>query len=305
MGGLPQINHPCDLSRAISWNPRYNDILGIFETMEIWNGAVPMIKGSTNEKAFLLWKELLEQGRYLPATAGSDTHNIYANDYHAYFDRIDWLLEQLCRGSLSLPEEISQEIIPLYRLMQEMLPILKKWANRNLTSAGVRTYVYVPGEVTQGKLLSALRKGHSFLTNGPVLIPEIEGRLPGETVQVKDMKENRVSIRLRLMANRPLKQVTLYMNGNRVMRFPLEVRDTIQGSSDYGSSDYSSSDYSNSDYSDCDNSDCGYSDSDNHSYDYSRVLPDIDIGETDWIFFVAEEDCTNMAITNPIFIKRN
>ncbi|MGF7141661.1 hypothetical protein HNQ56_000071 [Anaerotaenia torta] len=267
LGGLPQINHPCDLSRAISWNPRYNDIIGIFETMEIWNGSSPMIKGSTNEKAFRLWKELLEQGRYIPATAGSDTHNIYANDYHVYFDRMDWLMEQLCKGSLSLPEEMEEEISYLCRLLQEMLPILKKWANHNLTSAGVRTYAYVPGEVTQEKLLTALKKGHSFLTNGPVLIPEIGGKHPGETVSTE---EDRISIRLKLVSNRPLKQVMLHRNGNRVMRIPLEAQDAVQS-----------------------------------SYDYSRILSEIDIKETDWIFFVASDDCTNMAVTNPIFMKRN
>ena len=41
----------------------------------------------------------------------------------------------------------------------------------------------------------------------------------------------------------------------------------------------------------------------NGRYDYSRTLSGIDINGVKWIFFIAEDDCTNMAITNPIFIE--
>ncbi len=266
LGGLPQINHPCDQSRAISWNPRYIDIIHIFETMEIWNGSNPMMTGSTNDKAFHLWKQLLEEGCYIPATSGSDTHNIYANDYHGYFDKINWLGKLILEGDISLPNELNKEIAIFIKLYEAVFPILKKWANINLTSAGVRTYVHVKGEVTQEKLLDSLKHGHSFLTNGPILIPEIDGKLPGDTVIVS---EDRVNIKLRILANRPLKQLTIYSKGNRTARFPLENAETAQG-----------------------------------SYDYSRIIPDIAIEDVDWLFFIVEDDCTNMAITNPIFIER-
>ena len=37
-------------------------------------------------------------------------------------------------------------------------------------------------------------------------------------------------------------------------------------------------------------------------FDYSRTLEQISIKDTKWMFFVAYSDCTNLAITNPIFI---
>ncbi|MDF2908225.1 MAG: hypothetical protein K0R34_3546 [Herbinix sp.] len=266
LGGLPQINHPCDLSKAISWNTKYNDIIRIFETMEVWNGSNPMITGSTNYKAFLWWRQLLEEDCFIPATAGSDTHNIYANDYHIYFDKMDWLAERILERRVSLPKELDDQIASFTSMYQDMLPILKKWANNNLTSAGVRTYVHIEGEITQEKILDSLKQGRSFLTNGPILIPEIDGKLPGDTVL---SRADKVDIKLRLLANRPLKQVTLYSKGNKETRFTLDATDKVRG-----------------------------------CYDYSRILSDITINDVDWIFLIAEDDCTNMAITNPIFIKR-
>ncbi len=264
LGGLPQINHPRDRSKAISWNPEYNDILPIFETMEIWNGSTPMLEGTTNHEAFLLWRQLLEEGHYIPATAGSDTHNILANDYHTYYNRLCWLAELIIREKLPLPEELSTEIASLINLYERVMPILKKWAE-NLTSACVRNYVHVNGEVTQATLLSNLKQGHSFLTNGPILIPEVLGRLPGETVTPKP---DQADISIKLLANRPLKQLIIYSNGNKRTDIPLEAKHHVQD-----------------------------------SYDYSRLLHDIDLKDIKWMFFITKDDCNNMAITNPIFFK--
>ncbi len=264
LGGLPQINHPRDRSKAISWNEEYDDILQIFETMELWNGSNPMLEGTANHRAFLLWLKLLEEGRYIPATAGSDTHNILANDYHAYFNQLSWLAELITQKRLPIPKELTQEVASYIRFYKEVMPALKKWAE-NLTSACVRNYVHVTGEVTQSTLLSSLKQGHSFLTNGPILIPEISGKLPGETLAPKPDKTD---ISIKLLANRPLKQLLIYSNGNRRTDLSLETRDQMQG-----------------------------------SYDYSRILCDISLKDIKWMFFIAKDDCNNMAITNPIFFE--
>ena len=264
LGGLPQINHPRDRSRSISWNKEYEDMIQIFETMEIWNGSNPMMKGTTNYEAFLLWQKLLEEGRYIPATAGSDTHNIRANDYHEYMNKFLWLTELITSGKLLLPLELKEEVGSFILWSAKIMPLLKKWVE-NLTSACVRTYVHVKGEVTREKVLDSLKHGHSFLTNGPVLIPEIEGRLPGETLT---RTADYVNISLKLLANRPLTKLTICIDGDRTINYTLETMDTIQG-----------------------------------KYDYSRIIRDFHIKDVKWIFFIAEDDCTNMAITNPIFFK--
>ncbi|QHQ59830.1 hypothetical protein Ana3638_02605 [Anaerocolumna sedimenticola] len=264
LGGLPQINHPRDLSKSISWNNDYNDIIQIFETMEIWNGSNPMIKGSTNYEAFLLWKNLLEEGRYIPATTGSDTHNILGNDYHEYFNKLYWLFDLIKRDKVSLPKELDVDLAYLNKLFENVLPILKKWSEY-LTSACVRTYAYVNGIVSQEKILDSLKQGHSFLTNGPILIPEINGKIPGDRIHVTTDK---VNIKLKLLANRPIKKISIYCNGNKLLSFKLEPNNTLQ-----------------------------------EKYDYSRLFSDFDIKDVKWMFFIAEDDCTNMAITNPIFLN--
>ncbi len=266
LGGVAQINHPKDSNKSISWNNNFDDIIQIFDTMEIWNGSNPMIKGSPNYKAFLLWRRLLEEGRFIPATSGSDTHNILADDYHVYYNKLNWLAGLIINGGLSLPETLKDEAVSFLKLYQEMKPVFHKWLGSNLTSAGVRTYVQVKGEITQDKLLAGLKKGNSFLTNGPILIPDIDGMLPGDTVR---RKADKISIRLKLLSNRPLKKLTIHTNGNRIRNYPLEPADTGKG-----------------------------------TYDYSRILSGIDIKNVKWMFFTAEEDCTNMAITNPIFFVR-
>ena len=65
-GGIPQLNHPRDYSVSTSFNPAFYDMLDIFQTMEIWNGSHPMYYGTVNADAAQLWRELLEQGRYIP-----------------------------------------------------------------------------------------------------------------------------------------------------------------------------------------------------------------------------------------------
>jgi hypothetical protein len=110
-----------------------------------------------------------------------------------------------------------------------------------------------------------LKQGHSFLTNGPVLIPEIDGKLPGEIVS---SRLDKININIKLYANRPLRKLFLYFSGNRRKEYMLEPINYVNG-----------------------------------RYDYSRTLSGIDINGVKWIFFIAEDDCTNMAITNPIFIE--
>lgn len=264
LGGLPQINHPKDHSKAISWNMKYKDILSIFQTMEIWNGSNPMIQGSTNYKAFELWCELLEEGNYIPATTGSDTHNTLANDYHEIFDKFCWLAKLIKNKTIIIPDGLKDKAMYLLKIYEQM-PMIEKWAKTNLTSAGVRTFVHVEGDITEKKILESLKGGHSFLTNGPILIPKIHGKLPGDKLN-ENLDE--LDINLTLIANRPVKKLIIYKNGKRCQEIILKVLDAVNG-----------------------------------KFDYSQVISNVDIKNVKWMFFIAADDCTNMAITNPIFLS--
>ncbi len=152
--GMAQINHPMDRQRAISWNRNYDDIIGIFDTMEIWNGASPMMDKTTNGDAFSYWLYLIDNGVYLPATTGSDTHNIKADIYSTVIDCIK-KDENLCKT------------------FEKSLPIVEKWVERGQSSGCVRTYVDLYNkDVNANNIVEALKKGESFVTNGPLIIEE-------------------------------------------------------------------------------------------------------------------------------------
>lgn len=264
--GLPQLNHPRDLSISISWNPDFYDMTGIFETMEIWNGSNPMYFGTTNAMAAVFWRSLLEKGQFIPATTGSDTHNIKANDYHKLYGEMVWMCDYIKKifgtKEEAYVKEYLDELKDFVFICEKLLPMLEKWAETNLTSGGVRTYVHIEGERTTEKILDALRKGHSFLTDGPILIPSVNGKGPGETIKPSAKAE----CDIRLLANRKLTHFYVYTDQNRVTELPLkEISETL-------------------------------------SYDYSFKF-DFDLSDSKYVFFVAADDCTNLAISNPVLIE--
>lgn len=268
--GLAQLNHPRDNSVSISWNPNFYDMIDIFDTIEIWNGSNPMYYGTTNEKAAILWRDLLEKGLYRPATTGSDTHNIRANDYHKLMDELVVLRDAIrnIKPEDELWKEYRNELNCFLAIYDHILPTMEKWAETNLTSGGVRTYVKLDGIPTKERVLHALKTGHSFLTDGPILIPEINGAGPGETAEVTSRKPMKISVRV--LANRPLTTLSLYGNHGKQ-----EIYELIENDASVHQ----------------------------NYYDYSTTLSkDWSIGDQ-WVFFVVADDCTNLAITNPIFFK--
>ncbi|NLP47191.1 MAG: CehA/McbA family metallohydrolase [Epulopiscium sp.] len=264
--GLAQINHPKDLSPAISLNPKFMDMIEIFDTMEIWNGSNPMLRGTTNYAAVLLWLDLLEEGRFIPATTGSDTHNIRANDYNKMLDKITWLVTTAKSIVSVLPSELKSEVTYLICLYDKTVSLLENWAENSLGSGCVRTYVYLDKECLPENILSSLRKGNSFLTNGPILIPSIKNKIPGEMVEVG---HHQIDIDIKLISNKPLENLYIYTNGKKLTIIPLENKIN----------------------------------KDSKIFNYSQKLKDFNIEDIEWILFSAASDCTNLAITNPIFIQ--
>ena len=271
-GGLAQINHPRDLQKSISWNPNFEDMLDIFETMEIWNGSNPMMSGSTNDAARDLWHRCMQRGLFFPATTGSDTHNICADDYHILFDRIMDTMDAIRSQKTELEKEYPEEVHTMLEIGDRLLPILEKWAETCLTSGCVRTYVYFdatqPREVThnQAHILNLLRKGNSFLTNGPILIPRVSGKLPGERLKITD--DNALfDVDLKILANRRLKTLRIWTeNGLR-----REIK--IKGHKENG------------------------------FFDYSMSLQEAALDDN-YMYFTVQDDCTNMAISNPVIFCR-
>jgi hypothetical protein len=217
-GGLPQINPPHDRNPAISLDPKFTDMVEIFDTIEIWNGSNPMIPGTPNYDAFMFWMSLLEEGRFVAATSGSDTHNIWVDGFHVLLEKFSWMIAHGSELVDYLPVEQQDVLRYLIGALQETTPILEEWAENRLGSGCVQTYIQVEQALTVESVLDALRKGHSFLTSGPLLRVSLEGKGPGETLVTK---KTSVSADVTLLSNVPLDRLCLYTNGEQRTYIPL------------------------------------------------------------------------------------
>lgn len=265
--GLAQLNHPRDLQRSISWNPDFYDMIDIFETLEIWNGSNPMEKGTTNDKALKLWESLLGQGRYIPATAGSDCHNTKADDYNVLFDEMVCLYQSLKDADYKEIED-GEELYCFRLIMEKVINILEKWAETDLTSGGVRTYVYLDNDLNPENVMDALRHGCSFLTDGPILFFKILGDFPGSRIKTHS---NEAELEITLLSNRPVKTLEIHSDKGAPVVYDLQEETLTMSNGRF--------------------------------YDHSCRL-NMDVADINWIYLIARDDCTNMAITNPIFLDK-
>ncbi len=114
-------------------------------------------------------------------------------------------------------------------------------------------------------MLSALRSGHSFLTVGPILTIDVDGVPMGETAILKN---GTATVNIGLRSNRKLEKVMLYSAKGREYTVYLPEKESAP------------------------------------YYDYGTQLKDFVFEDEDYIFAVASGDVTNLAITNPVLIRK-
>ena len=104
------------------------------------------------------------------------------------------------------------------------------------------------------------------MTNGPILIPRVSGKLPGERLKITDDKAL-FDVDLKILANRRLKTLRIWTeNGLR-----REIK--IKGHKENG------------------------------FFDYSISLQEAALDDN-YMYFTVQDDCTNMAISNPVIFCR-
>jgi hypothetical protein len=261
-GGLAQLNHPCSFEIPTSFPAEFMDIITIFETMEIWNGSI-FIRGFPNDLAQTLWFSLLDKGIYIPAVCGSDTHNIKADDVHAIIGQFHLLCDAVAVMG-SLPVELQAIADWLMTVRKSVIPLFEVLAEQCLGTADVRNCVHVDGTVTEQSILEALRRGHTILTNGPLLFPAVNGKSAGETAVVRD---NKVDVMIELYAQKPLDKLSI-RSRKGVQEYILSKKEERDGLNNY-----------------------------------SFRLPQMDVSNADYLVFSAGSDITNRVITNPVFLR--
>ncbi len=85
-----------------------------------------------------------------------------------------------------------------------------------------RVYVHVDGDFTHDKWWDGLRKGNSFVTNGPLLLCRADGHLPGHVFRTEEGKPLALRLDLWLAGNDHVRHVELVHNGRVVQRLEVE-----------------------------------------------------------------------------------
>lgn len=196
-GAIATINHPFATS-VLGFN--FWEITEAFDAIEIWNGLYETNK-KENYNAKMKWFELLESHRngeikFLPATAGSDNHDIRGYYTAAFANR-------------SSEEGIWKD----------------NYLSRGRYSGSPATSVYVEGELTREKIMNAILNGNSYLTNGPRIIATIDGYIYGETVSLNS--RNSIEITIDLFSRDQVETIKIYQNG--IVIEEINVSDTYDG----------------------------------------------------------------------------
>jgi len=178
-GGLVQVNHP--LTKGLSYQTWE---VSNYDLLEIWNGmTAPNLPGMGNYEAKLRWFDILNSGRKLAAVANSDTHDV--------------LIPQYISSLIYAPLKMILKKIPgpWKNFVRENITPIQLWARRGMGIGMPRTYLHL-SKFNLQNILTALKKGNSFLSNDPLLLIDVNGKIPGETVNLRTKEELILSIKL-------------------------------------------------------------------------------------------------------------
>src|SRR3989442_13356112 len=76
----------------------------------------------------------------------------------------------------------------------------------------MRTYAYTGQNLTGASWIEAIRAGRTFFTNGPLLEFKVNGRLPGDTVQLPE-SGGAVTLEGKIWSTLPLTKAIISNNG--------------------------------------------------------------------------------------------
>ncbi len=88
-----------------------------------------------------------------------------------------------------------------------------------------RAYVRVPGPFSYAAWLDGVRRGRTFTTSGPLLFLAVNGRGPGETLDLSPGQ--RVHVRARAVSRFPLGTVEIVANGEVVKSVRTDAREAV------------------------------------------------------------------------------
>ncbi len=90
------------------------------------------------------------------------------------------------------------------------------WRSINQVPGNARVYVESSHPLSYGTWVMGLRQGRSFVTNGPLLSLEVNGKKPGETLKPEANQGLRITVKARAESRLPLKKLELILNGKMI-----------------------------------------------------------------------------------------
>lgn len=84
-------------------------------------------------------------------------------------------------------------------------------------SGGGKVYVKIDGPLTYEKWIAAYKAGRTFVSNGPMLFLDVEGRQPGEEIRAAGVTRLRLSVRAQSLL--PMDVVEIIVNGRVAAAF--------------------------------------------------------------------------------------
>jgi hypothetical protein len=85
-----------------------------------------------------------------------------------------------------------------------------------------RVYVHVGRELTYAKWWEGLRAGRSFVTNGPLLRVEVNGKLPGHAFRAEAGQELKLDVKAKLTTQDPIRFLEIIKNGRVERKVPFQ-----------------------------------------------------------------------------------
>ncbi|MHB8997046.1 MAG: CehA/McbA family metallohydrolase [Armatimonadota bacterium] len=182
-----------------------------YDALEILNGSIPPYGGIFDfVQGRKAWHSLLSQGLRIACVGNSDNHDN---------------LSSMPRTILHDPSKAAQLDKRIGGLMKlvDFEKVLEPWAWKGLHPGFYRTYLQL-SETTPEAVHAAVKQGHGFVTNGPLIFAKLDDQGPGSEIKVNERAF--LTMSLEMIANRPLEKFVVLVSGQPVTTLPVPAEPT-------------------------------------------------------------------------------
>ena len=124
---------------------------------------------------------------------------------------------------------MNEKVAYLTWLYKRVWPRLLSWVEQSNTPSTIHNYVYTNGKNQPQEILQAIREGHSFISNGPLVTAEVNGASYGEKAVLKD---NTGKLSVHVFSKKPINHLWMYTGADKKVELCAKA-DTAEGGFTY------------------------------------------------------------------------